>query len=524
MVSRGMRFIGWCVAFLPLSCLMAADYHLSPTGDDGNSGESPETAWQTIGRVNAIDLKPGDRVLFAGGATFTGCLALNKDDAGTKDKPVVISSYGTGRATLANPEGSALKVSVCSFLNISRLIVQGPGYTVLNRSTGFELVWLSDSTIDQVEASGFHKSGFYLNKCDRVRLTNAYAHDNGYAGIHTEGGCSDLYIADCRAINNPGDRSIPDNHSGSGIFVSFTRDSLVEYCEAAENGWDMPCPTMGPFGIWTAFAERITIQHCISHNNKSKPGAWDGGGFDLDGNTNHSILQYNYSYDNHGAGYLLCTFEGSRNTDNVIRYNISENDGYGSHHAGIFAVGSARQSNTRIYHNTVYNSAGRNALAGDGQVPASLVFANNLLVISGTGAFVKDLGKSVLRGNSYWNADSPPTWEKGLAIDAWRAATGNEMEGKTRLGIFADPLLADPGAGEKPTDPRLLRTLIAYRLVTGSPCIGAAVDIRVLERNDRSDRDFFGGRIGGLSARTIGAHEPLALTAFPESSALPSSP
>ena len=71
--------------------------------------------------------------------------------------------------------------------------------------------------------------------------------------------------------------------------------ATIEYCKAAENGWDMPRKGNGPVGIWCACnADRVVIQHCISHHNKS-PGL-DGGGFDFDGGVTNSVMQYNYSY------------------------------------------------------------------------------------------------------------------------------------------------------------------------------------------------------------------------------------
>ena len=100
----------------------------------------------------------------------------------------------------------------------------------------------------------------------------------------------------------PGDPSNLTNHSGNGIVVGNVSDAIIEYCEASNNGWDMPRKGNGPVGIWAWNADRVTIQFCISHDNKS-PGD-DGGGFDLDGGVTNSVLQYNLSYNNDGPGLL----------------------------------------------------------------------------------------------------------------------------------------------------------------------------------------------------------------------------
>ena len=40
-----------------------------------------------------------------------------------------------------------------------------------------------------------------------------------------------------------------------------------------------------------------------------------------------SVMQYNYSHDNDGAGYLLGQFTGGRPWGrNIVRNNISQND------------------------------------------------------------------------------------------------------------------------------------------------------------------------------------------------------
>ncbi|MCC6232402.1 MAG: right-handed parallel beta-helix repeat-containing protein, partial [Verrucomicrobiales bacterium] len=78
----------------------AADYYVRPSGDDAAPGTSPEAAWRTPERVNGSRLLPGDRVRFEAGASFHGNLSLTAEDAGTSHAPVVIGSFGIGRATL----------------------------------------------------------------------------------------------------------------------------------------------------------------------------------------------------------------------------------------------------------------------------------------------------------------------------------------------------------------------------------------------------------------------------------------
>ena len=78
-------------------------YYVSPSGSDSNSGTSPSQAWQTVKQVDRANLKPGDVVLFQGGATFTDDPLMpgwGTDASGTSTAPITFGSYGQGRAAL----------------------------------------------------------------------------------------------------------------------------------------------------------------------------------------------------------------------------------------------------------------------------------------------------------------------------------------------------------------------------------------------------------------------------------------
>ncbi len=73
----------------------AADFYVdAERGRDAQPGTSPEQAWQTLERVNAARLNPGDRVRFKCGQMWRGSLSVQP---GAQDAPVTYTSYpGTG--------------------------------------------------------------------------------------------------------------------------------------------------------------------------------------------------------------------------------------------------------------------------------------------------------------------------------------------------------------------------------------------------------------------------------------------
>ena len=103
-------------------------YYVAAAGSDTNNGLSPQTAFATIARCNTLILRPGDAILFEGGATFAGAqLALSW--AGTQVDPIVIGSWGTGYATLTYSGGHCIYgLNVGGYL-ITNLNITGPGGT-----------------------------------------------------------------------------------------------------------------------------------------------------------------------------------------------------------------------------------------------------------------------------------------------------------------------------------------------------------------------------------------------------------
>ena len=54
-------------------CSGASVYHVDAVGgDDSRDGLTEDTAWRSLARVNAADVKPGDSVLFKRGCVWRG--------------------------------------------------------------------------------------------------------------------------------------------------------------------------------------------------------------------------------------------------------------------------------------------------------------------------------------------------------------------------------------------------------------------------------------------------------------------
>jgi len=68
-------------------------FYVAANGNDTNNGLSAQTPWQTLDKVNATTLNPGDTVLFKRGDTWRGQL---RPQSGQDGAPITYSAYGSG--------------------------------------------------------------------------------------------------------------------------------------------------------------------------------------------------------------------------------------------------------------------------------------------------------------------------------------------------------------------------------------------------------------------------------------------
>ncbi len=79
--------------FLVVGCgpLFAAEYYLdSQNGSDSRSGTTPETAWRSLEKLNAAELKPGDTVFLFRTGVWRGTL---RPKSGTVEAPITYTAF-----------------------------------------------------------------------------------------------------------------------------------------------------------------------------------------------------------------------------------------------------------------------------------------------------------------------------------------------------------------------------------------------------------------------------------------------
>ena len=262
------------------------------TSGNNTDGLTPETAWRELDKVNKHRFQPSDTILFEGGKTFRGYLEFDSLDGNAAERPIIISSYGAGRATISTTVTThcGLKATNTQGIWISNLIFKGPGSGV-------------QKDIDGISFFTNRKSGYLSH----FRITNCDVGQFGYCGIRfysdwdssVRAGFRDVIIDRCRVfdcmengiVSSAYDKQeyttynhknfivrntevfdirgyASSSHKGSGIVLSQVDSALIEHCVAYRCGTENTA-CGGPGGIWVWAANRVTIQFCESHHNSS---------------------------------------------------------------------------------------------------------------------------------------------------------------------------------------------------------------------------------------------------------------
>lgn len=504
-------------------------FYVSTSGDDADSGTSAGEAWRTLARAGEQVLHPGDALLLHGGERFDGTLVVDEQDGGDAANPVVVASFGEGRPLLESAEGAAVYVHNTSGVSIRGLDLRhrggfssADGLAVYNdRPAGAGP--LSGVTIHDVDVSGFANGisvGGASSGFASVQILDSSAHGNRLNGVNIYGpridaaqpvyANSDVLVSRTSSYGNLGDPDAAVN-TGSGIVIGSTRNARVEGSVAHGNGELCNAPA-GPNGIWAYDSTQVTFERNVAYGNHTGAGTADGNGFDFDVNVSDSVMQYNLSYGNDGAGFFLFTYAPhSLMSGNVVRYNVSSNDvRRRAFYAGIMlaspygdaTASSGTLNDTQIYHNTVVMSPNPEgapaALRMYGEF-REVVIADNVFVAEGGSPLLISDSQvpqhTQLAGNLYWSTDGAPRflWDghSYVGLTDWRSATGQETSDGQPTGLEADPLL--PGAFDAlevaapdglPGAPNLIPA-------ADSPARSGGLDLAPLGI-DRGPRTYFG--------------------------------
>jgi Right handed beta helix region len=405
---------------------LMSTYYISTSGKDGNNGLSPQQAWLSIAKVNAVRFKPGDKIEFQGGKTFAGSLMFRSYDGNSMTNPVIVTSYGSGYASIFSGKSNGAYVYDTSGIWFENLNFTGTPNGINHNGIRYEAAsgGKGNILVDHCNICGYGSAGILVggdggNGFTNIRLTFNNCYYNVDAGIMFYSGVRNIhrnvYIGHNNVFDNYGDGT--SAVTGSGMMLGGLNNATVEYNNAYSNGNK---GGNGGCGIWTYDSTNVVFQYNVSYGNRSLRGH-DGDGFDFDLDTQNSVMQFNYAYDNDGNGFQLNQWQNNTLfTNNVVRYNVSQNNSQRNNYAGLEVWG--RVISCTFYSNLVYvqPTAGEpsgikvhNSTIGNLFV-SNLGFYNNVIVVAGGRPAVTVPGGELFgakglsfRANLYWGLGNP---------------------------------------------------------------------------------------------------------------------
>lgn len=228
-------------------------YYVAADGNDENDGLTPETAWQTIGKVNSTSFKYGDGVFFKRGDSFRQTFALETKNG------VTYSAYGEGRKPriIASVDGSgAEKWLPTEYENIYMFdgefdFDHNVGNIVFDNGRAWGI------QIQKTKGGTRHDIGRVFNGLEWFETTKGEFKDHGtldnnleyYNDLDTK----KLYLY-CKD-GNPGDvfKSIEIVDRGHGISIREYFDVTIDNLEIFG---------AGSHGIGGGSMVNVTVQYC----------------------------------------------------------------------------------------------------------------------------------------------------------------------------------------------------------------------------------------------------------------------
>lgn len=368
----------------------------------------------------------------------------------------------------------------------------------------------------------------------------------GLEGIRTKADISNSSYTYPKLFSNV---TIADNYlqdiAGDAIVVSEIKQKglvegnvVVRSC-AADYG------THNYAALWAMASNDVTLQYNEVYGTLY--GYNDGEAFDIDMQSDHVTYQYNYSHNNPG-GFLLLM---SNQTNSVVRYNISANDG-GGQYAGTDAdqgggskysykeqsifhywVKSEGSNMPQITNNTFYVGDGiSTSLFGEGNSSDNsgtiAHFTGNIIRKVGSGS-IKFLANYPANGGDAVERKMNDNPERFIKNNVLPAAMATETSGATKEklassgNVFDDPKLAidsaDDGAAQLAAqvgttlqnpatsltwsnpEERMRERAALFKIAADSPAVGLG-----LRSDTLPGTDFFGNSLEN-KAIDAGAHQ-----------------
>jgi hypothetical protein len=487
-------------------------YYVSTTGRDANSGTNPSSPWASLSKVDATTFRPGDRILFHSGDSWTG--QLWPKGSGSPGAPITIGSYGPGNKpsfagagtvpdavklwnqqywTITDIDASNYAGSSTSDLKDYRAIHIGgddsqtlSGFTVdevsVHDVTGVDN-WIGGSTSNNRPGINFQMGW------DRAKNTGGIVFNTTVPNMAAPPSrptiLNDILVENSSIKNTSWGGIVLKQYSGTspgatptgwGLRTSATDPRYSPFTNVTIQGnyiyqagtpygangmliddvrhglvQDNLVDRVGTSGIEFDYSDQVIAQHNEVTGTSVKAGGVDSNALDTDMGVTNAIAQYNYLHDN-GVGYLSCACNSATRFDTAtFRYNVLANN-----KAIEIQLVSVSGSSDNVYNNTIYNTAATRMVDGSGPT----TFTNNIFYTTLAHASMST-GSGETYHNNFYGGNSPT-----IPSGETHAITGNPR--------FANP--TGGGTGTQASGPDL-KAGLNWLIADNSPAVRAGIAI-----------------------------------------------
>lgn len=463
----------------------SATYFVDATsGNDTNSGFSPETPWKTIAKVNSSGFNPGDQILFKRGEAWREKLVV--PSSGSSNNPIVFSAYGSGnKPTIVGSDAITIWTNIGGNVWDATVTTQ-PGVVWFNGTSGIketaktnlnastEWFWagnvlsvysaISPTNIEAASrGSSIIASGHSYLKCSNFNLIRSGNFNSG-ANLQLGSGSSEIEVDAC-------DFSQADT-CHIGIWGTASGNFTISNCTFAYSGLGHYIGAGNAIDV-TRNTEATSLLVTVQHSTFTHIGDWIGSQYH-----DHGIyfksgrLIWRYNHVNNGGVETGAGVKISGNAQNgcEVYYNIFSK-GSGTQSWGVL---SEAGSSHKIYNNVFYGVGtgvwqagphGPTVAGGSGIAVKNNIFHSTdyrfLLASTVHGTQGTVTTNFISDHNLFYNGSATPLqWgPNAYSLADWKINTKQDADSKTN-----NPDFMDPSQGN-------------FTLQSSSPCIDAGTDV-----------------------------------------------
>ncbi|MDN3583745.1 hypothetical protein [Mucilaginibacter flavus] len=481
-------------------------YINATTGNDKNDGTSISTSWKTLEKINRTTFLPGDRILLKSGCAWIG--QLMPKGSGNPTNPIKIDKYGKGLKPKIDANGSVdndgavLRFYNQQYWEINNLDLKNDANTgdfrngILIMAKDFGVChhfYIKNCNIHDIACVTtkytFMKPVFVTPSYDdnlvnkmwggvagiqfrALRGSSSSTEATCFSGISIENniiknihrfGCGIAIASEWANTDNEntdiwGKVTYSDDISIKNNYTENTADAAINIavCDGTtgrgviveNNVSNKPAAYDSASGMWSYICKKVIWQYNEVYN--IPPHDTDCGAFDIDGQNDGTIFQYNYSHNNAGELIMICNtiwekwYREKYDRNNIVRYNISQNDRAVNKHGRILVNNGSDQNH--IYNNIIYVDTSQKNDIVVVQNASNVFFRNNIFYNLSKNTKYSISGNNIVFSNNNFYGYHPNT-------------EPNDPNKTT-----SDPQLIGPGKGSNG-----IKTINVYKLKLASP-------------------------------------------------------